>query len=119
MRANRRNLQAQPKMLKEIAGTSNQPIRTKKFPKKVCLVPQKCIGAKNSYGGYPTEFAGSTQSSKKKIIGTSNQPIRTKIFPKKVCLVLKSVKGPKFRMGANRRNPFRESKNNRTQVKLS
>jgi hypothetical protein len=28
--------------------TSNQPIKTKIFPKKVCLVPQMCTGAKNS-----------------------------------------------------------------------
>jgi hypothetical protein len=40
-----------------------------------------CKGAKNSYGGYPTEFAGSTQNPKK-IIGTPNQPIREN-FPKK------------------------------------
>jgi RNase H-fold protein (predicted Holliday junction resolvase) len=33
--------------------------------------------------GYPTEFEGSTQNSKKNI-GTSNQPIKTNIFPKKV-----------------------------------
>jgi hypothetical protein len=33
----RRNLQAQPKMLNKIVGTSNQPIKTKKFPKKVYL----------------------------------------------------------------------------------
>jgi hypothetical protein len=39
MGATRRNLQAQPKMLKKIVGTSKQPIRTKIFPKKVCLVP--------------------------------------------------------------------------------
>jgi hypothetical protein len=56
------------------------------FPKKVCLIPSKCKGAKNSHGGYPTKFAGSTQNSKK-IIGTSIQPIRTKSFPKEVCLV--------------------------------
>jgi hypothetical protein len=31
------------------------------------LVPQKCKGAKYSYGGYPTEFAGSTQNPKKNI----------------------------------------------------
>jgi hypothetical protein len=35
------------------------------------------------YGGYPTEFAGSTQNPKK-IIGTPNPPIRTKKLPKKV-----------------------------------
>jgi hypothetical protein len=35
----RRNLQAQPKMLKKIIRTPNLPIRTKIFLKKVCLVP--------------------------------------------------------------------------------
>jgi hypothetical protein len=50
---------------KKIIGTSNQPIKTKIFPKKVCLVPQKCKGPANSYVGYPTEFAGSTQKPKK------------------------------------------------------
>jgi hypothetical protein len=45
-----------------------------------------CTGAKNSDGGYPTEFAGSTQNPEKNI-GTSNHPIKTKIFPKNVCLV--------------------------------
>jgi hypothetical protein len=39
MGATRRNLQAQPKMLKKIVGTTNKPIRTKNLPKKVCLVP--------------------------------------------------------------------------------
>jgi hypothetical protein len=57
-----------------------------KATKKVYLVSQNWKGANNSYGGYPTEFAGSTQNSKK-IIGTSNQPIRKKSFQKKVCLV--------------------------------
>jgi hypothetical protein len=46
MRVTRRNLQAQPKMLKKIVGASNQPIRTKIFPKKEFLVPKKCKGAK-------------------------------------------------------------------------
>jgi hypothetical protein len=68
--------------LGKIVGTSNQPIRKKILPKKVCLVSSKCKGALNSYEGYPMEFAGSTQNRKKKF-GTSNQPIRTKIFPKK------------------------------------
>jgi hypothetical protein len=53
----------------------------------------------------------------KKIVGTSNQPIRTKNFPKKTkssnqdenspkknVSYLKSVKKPKIRMGATRRN---------------
>jgi hypothetical protein len=71
---------------KKNIGTSNQPFKTKIFPKKVCLVHSKCKGAKNSYGGYPTEFAGLTQNPKKNI-GTQNQPIKTKNFPKKVCLV--------------------------------
>jgi hypothetical protein len=46
----------------------------------------KCKGPKNSYGGYPTEFAGWTQNPKK-INGTWNLPIKTKISQKKVCLV--------------------------------
>jgi hypothetical protein len=58
----------------------------RKFSKKSMSSVKECIGAKNSYGGYPTEFAGSTQNPKK-MIGTSNQPIRTKIFPRKVCLI--------------------------------
>jgi hypothetical protein len=81
MGATRQNLRAQPNI-----RTSNQPIKTKFSQKKVCLVPQMCTGAKNSYGGYPTEFAGSTQNPKKNIV-TSNQPIKTKISPKKGCLV--------------------------------
>jgi hypothetical protein len=36
---------------------------TKIFQKKVVLVP----GAKNSYGGYSTKFAGSTKNPKKLI----------------------------------------------------
>jgi hypothetical protein len=82
----RRNLQAQPKMLKKIVGKSNPPIRTKNFPTKVCLVPYKWIGAKNPYRGYQTEFVGSTQNPKKNY-GTPNLPTKTNIFPEKVCLV--------------------------------
>jgi hypothetical protein len=52
------------------------------IPKKVCLVHQKCKKATQSYGGYPTEFAGSTQNPKKNI-GTPNILIKTKIFLKK------------------------------------
>jgi hypothetical protein len=33
--------------VKKMVGTSNQPIRTKNFPKKVCLIRYKCKGAKN------------------------------------------------------------------------
>jgi hypothetical protein len=50
--------------------------------KKGFLASSKCKGAENLYGGYQTEFAGSTQNPDK-IYGTSNQPIRTKIYPKK------------------------------------
>jgi hypothetical protein len=73
MGATRRNLQARPKIQKNI-GTSNEPIKMKFFPKKVCLVPQKCKGAKNSYGGYPTVIAGSTQNPKKISEHQINQP---------------------------------------------
>jgi hypothetical protein len=47
---------------KKIIRTPNLPIRTKMFPKKVCLVPKKRKGAENSYKGYPMECAGSTQN---------------------------------------------------------
>jgi hypothetical protein len=63
MGATRRNLQACPKILKNNIGTSNLPIKTKIFPKKVCLVPLMCIGAKNTYGGYPTELASGAQKT--------------------------------------------------------
>jgi hypothetical protein len=69
---------------KSSENQTNQSKR-KKIQKKVCLVPWKCKVAKNLYGGYPTEFAGSTQNPKKKI-GTPNIPIKTKTFPKKVVL---------------------------------
>jgi hypothetical protein len=59
------NLKKEKEALEKNIETSNQPIRTNIFPKNVCLVPQKCKGVKNSYGGYPTEFAGSTQNLKK------------------------------------------------------
>jgi hypothetical protein len=75
-----------PKCKKKIAGTTNQPIRTKISQKKIYLVTQKCKRAKNSYGDYPTEFAGSTHNPKK-IIRIPNLPIKTKNFPKKICLV--------------------------------
>jgi hypothetical protein len=85
MGATRQNLLAQPKILKK--SSKHQIYQSeRRFSQKYCLVPQKCKGAKNSYGGYATEFAGSTQIPKK-IIRTQNLPIRTKIFPKKVCLV--------------------------------
>jgi hypothetical protein len=68
---------------KKIMRTLNQ---NEIFPKKSMFSTLKALGTKNLYGGYLTEFAGSTQNHKKNI-GTSNQPIKTKIFPKKVCLV--------------------------------
>jgi hypothetical protein len=52
-------------------------------------------GAKNLYGGYPTEFAGSTQNPKK-IIGTSNQP---KKFSKNCVSYRKKCKGAKNSYG--------------------
>jgi hypothetical protein len=84
MGANRRNLQAQPKILKKSSEHQFNRSEQKFSQKKVCLVPQKCKGTKHSYGGYATEFAGSTQNPKK-IIGTPNLPIKTKIFSKKLC----------------------------------
>jgi hypothetical protein len=63
---------------------------------KLCLVLQKWKEGKNSYGGYPTEFAGSTQNPKK-IIRTPNLPIRTKNSKKKTMLrTLKKKRSQKF-----------------------
>jgi hypothetical protein len=67
---------------KKVIVTPNQPIQIKKISnksmfstskvccsqnteKKLCSLRLKCKGAKNSYGGYPTKFAGSTQNPKK------------------------------------------------------
>jgi hypothetical protein len=59
------NLQARPKILKKLLKHQiNQSERTFS-QKKIYLVPQKCKGAKNSYGGYPTKFADSTQNPRK------------------------------------------------------
>jgi hypothetical protein len=40
-----------------MTGTPNLPIKKKNFLKKVCLVPEKCKGTKNWYGGYPMGFS--------------------------------------------------------------
>jgi hypothetical protein len=100
MRATRRSLQAQPKIL---SNTKSIPIRTKIFHKKECLVTHNRKGAKNSFGSYPTEFAGSTQNPKK---SSKHQIYQSeqKFSEKKYVSYLKKVKGPKIRMGATRRN---------------
>jgi hypothetical protein len=82
MRATRRNLQAQPKNLKKSSKHQIFQLKQRFSQKRLCLIPYKCKGAKNSNGGYPTEFAGSTQNPEK-VIGTPNIPIKTNIFPKK------------------------------------
>jgi hypothetical protein len=53
------SIQNLKKIIEKSIKSTNQ---NEKFPKKICLVPQKSRGAKNSYRGYPTEFAGSTQN---------------------------------------------------------
>jgi hypothetical protein len=58
---------------KKNSETPKQTSRTKSFPKKVCLVPQMCTGAKNSYRGYPTELAPGGWK-KKKLCGLQNMP---------------------------------------------
>jgi hypothetical protein len=95
-------LQARPNILKKKIGTSNLPMKTKIFPKKVCLSVKelsgfefkeqnqlfvspikeykRCKGAKN--WGYPTEFASSTQNLKKNY--RDNKSInQNENFPKK------------------------------------
>jgi hypothetical protein len=65
------------------------------FRKNGCLVPYKCKGAINLYGGYPTEFASSTQNYKK-MAGIPNQTIKSKKFTKKKYVYyLKSEQEPK------------------------
>jgi hypothetical protein len=70
-----RTIQTPQTPTEKIIETSNQPIRTNIFPKKIYLVPQKWQGVQNSYGGYPTEFAGSTQNPKKNYRNTKSNQI--------------------------------------------
>jgi hypothetical protein len=62
--ATRRNLQTRPKILKKNIGTPNQPIRIKIFPKKVCLVPKNCKGAKTTCRNLPPSFKNNWLNSK-------------------------------------------------------
>jgi predicted SPOUT superfamily RNA methylase MTH1 len=71
----RRIMQTQPKILKNHRNTKSTNYQSKpKFSQKK--------GAQNSYWGYPTEFAGSTQNVKKNCrnIQSTNQ---NKKFPNK------------------------------------
>jgi hypothetical protein len=93
------NLQAESKILKKILEHLIYQSKQKSSKKKLCFVWKVERGQKYAR----TEFAGPMQNPKK-IIGTSNQPIKTNIFKKKYVLYLKSVKEPKIRLGATRRN---------------
>jgi hypothetical protein len=46
------NLQARPKILEKISEHQINQSKRKFSQKKICLVPQMCTGAKNSYGGF-------------------------------------------------------------------
>jgi hypothetical protein len=59
-----RSLEAQPKTIKKLSKHQINQLIKKKSRIKVCLVLKKWKEAKNSYEGYPTEFAGSTQNRK-------------------------------------------------------
>jgi hypothetical protein len=77
----RQSLQAQPKNIKKL---SKHQINQSK---------------KKSYGGYPTEFTGSTQNPKK-IIRKPNLSIRLNIFPKKTMFsTLRKKRSQKFVLG--------------------
>jgi hypothetical protein len=54
------SLQAQPKNIKKLSKHQINQSKLKKSQIRVCLVLQNWKEGKNSYGGYPTEFAGST-----------------------------------------------------------
>jgi hypothetical protein len=77
-----RNLQAQPKMLKKIVGTSNQPIRIKNFPKKSIFSILKKKRSQKFVWGLPNGIYRPIQNPEK-MIGTPNLPNKMKMFPKK------------------------------------
>jgi hypothetical protein len=86
MGATRRNLQAQPKILKKITETPNLPIKTKIFPKKYVWYLKRLQEPKTRMGATRRNLQAQPKILKK-TIGTPNLPIKTKILPKKVCLV--------------------------------
>jgi hypothetical protein len=58
-----------------MAGTQKQPIKSKVFPRNVCLVPQKCKVAKNSYGRYPTKFVPRVAHTPEKSLTKIERPL--------------------------------------------
>jgi hypothetical protein len=72
----------QPKILKKIIETPNQPIRTKIFPKNYVSYLKSVKELKIRIGATRRKLQAQPEMLKK-IVGTSNQPIRTKPFPKK------------------------------------
>jgi hypothetical protein len=75
-----------------------------KFHKKLCLVPSMCKGAKNSFRGYPTERAGSTQNPNKNYQNSKYTNQNENFSLKNYVSYLNSIKEPKIRLRATRRN---------------
>jgi hypothetical protein len=87
MGATRQNLQAQPKILKKIIGTSNQPIRTKNFLKKNYVSYLKSVKEPKIRMGATQRNLQAQPKILKKIIRTSSQS-EQKFYQKKYVLYL-------------------------------
>jgi hypothetical protein len=95
-------LQAQSNNIKKLSKHQINQSKLKKSQIKVCLVLQKRKEGKNSYQGYPMEFAGSTQILKKILEHQIYQSGRN-FFQISMLSTLKKKKRPKIGMGATRR----------------
>jgi hypothetical protein len=85
MEATRRNLQAQPKILKKCWNTKSTN-QNENFPKKSMFSSLKVKRNQKFVWELPDGICRLNPKSLKNV-GTPNQPIRTKMFPTKVCLV--------------------------------
>jgi ABC-type oligopeptide transport system ATPase subunit len=80
MGATRRNLQAQPKILKKLSDHQIYQTKKKIFLKKNYVSYLESVKEpKNSYGNYPMEFAGSTKNPKK-MISSVDRAFRVQFF---------------------------------------
>jgi hypothetical protein len=79
-------LPAQPKNIKKVIETPNQPIEIKEISNKSMLSTSKSEKKAKICMGATRQRLQAQPKILKKIIRTPNLPIRTKISPKKVCL---------------------------------
>jgi hypothetical protein len=102
MGATRRSLQAQPKILKKLSEHQIYH-QDEHFPKKSIFSTFKKNWSQKFVCELPDGICR-LNPNPKKMIGTPNLPIKTKLFLKNYDSYLKSVKEPKIRIGATRRN---------------